>query len=66
MGKVRVENTELREKLDILGKTAKREDNREPKKQGLKLNVISGKNFGMTRNGGRKECRSYLSRAIRW
>ena len=44
-----LENTELRGKLDILGKTAKADDNQEPKKQGLKLNVISGKNFGMTR-----------------
>ena len=44
-----MENTELREKLDILGKTAKGEDNQEPKKQGMKLNVISGTIFGMTR-----------------
>ena len=46
-----LENTELREKLDALGKTTKEEDNQEPRKQGLKLNVISGKTFGMTREG---------------
>ena len=46
-----LENTELREKLDILEKAAKKEDNQEPKKRGLKLNVISGKTFGMTREG---------------
>ena len=46
-----LENTELREKLDILGKTTKKEDNQQPKKQGLKLNVISGKTFGITREG---------------
>ena len=43
------ENTELREKLDILGRLTKADDNQEPRKQGLKLNVISGKTFGMTR-----------------
>ena len=41
-------NTELRENLGILGKSVKKEDNQEPKKQRLKLNVISGKTFGMT------------------
>ena len=46
-----LENTELREKLDILGRITKKEDNQQPKKQGLKLNVISGKTFGMTREG---------------
>ena len=46
-----LENTELHEKLDILGKTVKEEDNQEPKKQGLKLNFISGKTFGLTRDG---------------
>ena len=46
-----LENTELREKFDILGKTTKKEENQKPKKQGLKLNVISGKTFGMTRMG---------------
>ena len=29
----------------------KEEDNQEPKKQGLKLNFISGKTFGLTRDG---------------
>ena len=46
-----LESTDLREKSDILGKTAKEEDKREPTKQGLKLNVISGKTFGMTKEG---------------
>ena len=46
-----IENTELREKLDILEKTAKEKDNQEPKKRGLKLNVIVGKTFGRTREG---------------
>ena len=51
MGKLRVRKTELRENFDILGRTTKEEDNQEPRKQGLKLNVISGKTFGMTREG---------------
>ena len=46
-----LENTELREKLDILGRSTKEKDNQEPRKQSLKLNVISGKTFGMTREG---------------
>ena len=46
-----LENTELREKLDILGRSTKKEDNQEPRKQGLKLNVILGKTFDMTREG---------------
>ena len=46
-----IENTELREKLDNLGRATKKEDNQELKKLGLKLNVISGKTFGMTREG---------------
>ena len=46
-----LENTELRGKLDILEKEAKEEDNEESKKWGLELNVISGKTFGMTREG---------------
>ena len=37
----KLENSELREKLDIQGKTAKGEDNQELKKEGLKLNIIS-------------------------
>ena len=43
-----LENTERREKLDILGRSTKKEDNKKPRKEGLKLNVISGKIFGMT------------------
>ena len=39
------------EKFDILGKTMKEEDNQGPKKPGLKLNVISGKTFGTTKEG---------------
>ena len=46
-----LENTDLREKLDILGRSTKGEDNQEPRKQGLKLNVILGKTFVMTREG---------------
>ena len=46
-----LESTDLREKFDILGKTTKEEDKRELRKQGLKLNVISGKTFGMTKEG---------------
>ena len=44
-------NTELREKLDIIGRSMKKEDNQKPRKQGLKLNIISGKTFGMKREG---------------
>ena len=44
-----LESTELREKLDILGRTTKEEDNHEPRKQCVKLNVISGKTFGIKR-----------------
>ena len=46
-----LESTDLRESFNILGKTTKVEDKEEPRKQGLKLNVISGKIFGMTREG---------------
>ena len=44
-----LENIELYRKLDILEKTTKEENSKESKKQGLKLNVISGKTFDMTR-----------------
>ena len=44
-------NTDLRGKIDILVKAAKEEDNQEPKKRVLKMNVISGKTFGMKREG---------------
>ena len=46
-----LENTERREKLIILGKLTKEENSQETRKQGLKLNVVSGKTFGMTREG---------------
>ena len=46
-----VESTDLRENFNILGKTTKKEDKEEPRKQGLKLNVISGRTFGMTKEG---------------
>ena len=46
-----LENTERHEKLEILGRSTKEEDNQEPRKQGPKLNVISEKTFGMTREG---------------
>ena len=46
-----LESTDLWEKFDILGKTTKEEDKQEPRKPGLKLNVISGKTFGMTKEG---------------
>ena len=46
-----LENTELRDNFDTLGRTTKEEDNQEPRKQGLKMKVISGKTFGMTKEG---------------
>ena len=46
-----LESTDLRESYNILGKTTKVEDKEEPRKQGLKLNVISGRTFGMTKEG---------------
>ena len=46
-----LESTDLREKLDILGKTTKEEVKQGPRKPGLKLIVISGKTFGMTKEG---------------
>ena len=50
-----LKSRELREKLDTLEKTVKKEDKQEPEKRGLKLNVISGKTktFGMTREGSK-------------
>ena len=44
-----LESKDLRERIDILGKTTKEEDKQEPRKPGLKLNVISGKTVGMTK-----------------
>ena len=46
-----LESTDLRESFNILGKTTKIEDKEEPRKQGLILNVISGRTFGMTKQG---------------
>ena len=46
-----LENTEQSEKFDFLGRSTKEEDNQKPMKQGLKLIVISGKSFGMSREG---------------
>ena len=46
-----LESKDLRGKNDILGKKTKEEDKQEPRKLGLKLNVISGKIFGMTEEG---------------
>ena len=46
-----LESRDLRESFNSLDKTTKVEDKEEPRKQGLKLNVISGKTFGMTREG---------------
>ena len=44
-----LESTDIRENFNILGKTTEKEDKEEPRKQGLKLNVISGRTFGMTK-----------------
>ena len=46
-----LESTDRREKFNILSETPKEEDKQEPRKQGLKLNVISGRTFGMTKEG---------------
>ena len=46
-----LESSDLRECFNILGKTTKVEDKEEPRKQGLKLNAISGRTFGMTKEG---------------
>ena len=46
-----LESTLLREKFNILSKTTEEEDKQEPRKQGLKLNVICGRTFGMTKEG---------------
>ena len=46
-----LESTVLREKFKILSKTTEEEDKQEPRKQGLKLNVICGRTFGMTKEG---------------
>ena len=49
-----IDITDHREKLDILGKTTKEEDKQEPRKHGLKLKVISGNTFGLTKEGPKK------------
>ena len=46
-----LESKDLRERIDFLGKTTKEEDKQEPRKPGLKLTIISGKTFGMTKEG---------------
>ena len=46
-----LESTELRVNFNILGKTTEKEHKEEPSLQGLKLNVISGRTFGMTKEG---------------
>ena len=46
-----LESTDLWEKFNILSKTTQEEDKQDPRKQGLKLNVISGRTFGMTKEG---------------
>ena len=46
-----LESTDLRESFNILSTTTKVEDKEEPRKQGLKVNVISGRTFGMTKEG---------------
>ena len=63
--RLELESTDLREKFDILGKTTKEEDKREPRKPGLKLNVISGKNFD-TAKEGRRYCPLFRSQDTRW
>ena len=45
-----LESTDLCEKFDFLSKTTK-ENTQEPRKQGLKLNFIPGRTFGMTKEG---------------
>ena len=46
-----LESIDLWEKFGILGKTTEEEDKQGPRKPGLKLIVISGKTFGMTKEG---------------
>ena len=46
-----LESTDLWEKFNVLSKTTDEEDKQEPRRQGLKLNVISGRTFGMTKEG---------------
>ena len=60
-----LESTDLRENFNILGKTTKIEDKEEPREQGLKLNVISGRTFGMTKQGTKIMALSQ-SQGTRW
>ena len=46
--RLELKSTDLWGKFDFLSKTTK-EDTQEPREQGLKLNVISGRIFGMTK-----------------
>ena len=46
--RLELKSTDLRGKFDFLSKTTK-EDTQEPREQGLKLNVIWGRTFGMTK-----------------
>ena len=46
-----LESTGFWEKFNILSKMTEEEDKQEPRKQGLKLNVISGRTLGMTKEG---------------
>ena len=51
MSKVGTGEYSFCENFNILGKTTENEKKEEPRKQGLKLNVISGRTFGMTKEG---------------
>ena len=59
-----MESTYLCEKFNILSKMTEEEDKQEPRKQGLKLNVISGRTFGMTKEG--TKIMSIISQDTRW
>ena len=56
-----LESTDLREKFKILNKNTQEEDKQESRKQGIKLNVIYGKTFGMTKKRDEDNVH-YLSR----
>ena len=51
MGKIRTGEHRASGKINNLGKTTKEEDKQEPKKQGLKFKILSGKTFGTTKEG---------------
>ena len=46
-----LESTDLCENFNMPGMTTENENKEEPRKQGLKLNVKSGRTFGMTKEG---------------